>query len=94
MTPPLESDEFLARYAEGERDFSGSNLTKLMLVQAHVPGLNLTNADLTGAIFYMGNLAGSCFQGACLRNGNFYRAQMYRSDFTEAVGFEESPGEI
>ena len=47
--PPKTAEELLARYAEGERDFIGANLSGANLSGANLSGAELRNAKLSKA---------------------------------------------
>jgi serine/threonine protein kinase len=50
--PPRSAQELLARYARGERDFSGAELADARLDGAVLIGANLRGANLQGASFH------------------------------------------
>lgn len=44
----MDANEFLGRYAKGERNFKAEKLSGLNLKGANLQGIDLTGADLTG----------------------------------------------
>ncbi|MEI6442483.1 MAG: pentapeptide repeat-containing protein [Nostocales cyanobacterium ELA583] len=43
----ITAEELLPRYAAGERDFSGVCQRKIILINANLKEINLSNADLS-----------------------------------------------
>lgn len=67
--PPQNAHELLARYASGERIFTGVSL----------PGVDLRNVTLRGA-----ELIGASMPRARLAKGNLHRVDLSESDLSEA----------
>lgn len=59
----MDAKELLQRYSDGERDFSGVEITDMNFKEVNLSGANLTKANLRGSNFY----------GADLRNVNLRR---------------------
>jgi uncharacterized protein YjbI with pentapeptide repeats len=57
----MDAEELLGRYAAGERDFSGADLSGVKLMRAHLPEINLSDAKLRGANFVCAELNGANF---------------------------------
>ncbi len=86
----ITAEEFLKRYKEGERDFTGINLSgvdlsrqtfdsNVSLSQANLSNANLANAKLTGV-----NLIGANLQGANLNSTNLHNADLIEVNFSGA----------
>ncbi|MGD1715496.1 pentapeptide repeat-containing protein [Dapis sp. BLCC M172] len=86
--PVVSAEEFLRRYNEGERDFTGINLagvdlsgksfndSKLNLSNANFNGANLSQVDLRSV-----NLTGAKFKSANLSEIKFYSANLSQAKF-------------
>jgi hypothetical protein len=68
--PPKGAEELLVRYAAGEREFSGADLSGANLVRALLVGANLTGAQLVGANLTSADLVGAGLTGARLVGAN------------------------
>lgn len=68
------------RYAQGERDFRGIDLTEAQLDGVKLPGANLDGSNLSGAKMQNANLSRVSF-----RNANLEGAQLSNSNLNEAV---------
>lgn len=90
LEPPISAEEFLQRYEEGERDFTGINLagvdlsgktldSNVSLSQANLSHANLANAKLTGV-----NLIGANLQGANLNLTNLLNADLIEVNLSGA----------
>ena len=55
----MTRDELLSRYADGERDFTGANLSGANLSYADLSGADLTRANLSSADMTDANLSGA-----------------------------------
>lgn len=86
----ITAEEFLRRYNEGERDFTGINLagvdlsgktleSPISLSQANLSNSNLSNANLVKA-----NLIGANLQGANLKKTNLQQADLIQANFSGA----------
>lgn len=62
----MTREELLRRYAAGERDFTGVDLTNLYLREAELPGINLRGAILEGTDFSGAVLKAACLAGCRL----------------------------
>ena len=62
----MTSEELLQRYAAGERDFRGADLSRANLTGADLTGANLTGADLAGAYLTEADLTHVHLRGANL----------------------------
>lgn len=96
----MDAEELVVRYATGERDFAGVDLTGVMLrrgeelellLERHgieenywVGGVELCGIDLSGANLERANLEGADFTGATLRGANLREAKL------EVVCFQEA----
>lgn len=90
LEPAISAEEFLQRYQEGERDFTGINLagvnlsgktldSNVSLSQANLRNSNLANAKLTGV-----NLIGANLQGANLNSTNLQSADLIEANLSGA----------
>ncbi len=88
--PAITAEEFLRRYNEGERDFTGINLagvdlsgktlkSPISLSQANLSNSNLSNANLTNA-----NMIGANLQGANLNSTNLQQSDLIQANFSGA----------
>lgn len=85
-TPPMDVDEFLGRYADGEREFSGVNLSKAMLngrdlrrvklINANLSQTFLSGVDLRGARLARIYLSSANLNGADLRGVMLFHSQL------------------
>ncbi|MBW4560456.1 MAG: pentapeptide repeat-containing protein [Mojavia pulchra JT2-VF2] len=95
----LKTDEFLRRYALGERNFinanlrcaelsflslSAINLSRSKLSLANLSGSNLTKADLTAADIQDANLADTNLSQSRLFRANLSRANLLRANLKGA----------
>lgn len=83
----MTKDEFLAAYAEGQRDFNGADLRGVRLWRADLRGVNLWDANLADAKLCGVNLIGSILTGVNLTNANLIAvnlkdARMYGANLT------------
>jgi uncharacterized protein YjbI with pentapeptide repeats len=62
----MTAEELLERYAAGERDFSGVELTNISLIRAKLSEIDLTNASLTNIDLTESNLSSANLTGAKL----------------------------
>ena len=79
----ITADEFFARYAAGERDFAGIELTDADLSRA--TGWEKNNPigqTITGSVLGEGDFSGTNFSANDMRGCNFSRSKMVRCDFT------------
>jgi uncharacterized protein YjbI with pentapeptide repeats len=87
--PPKSAEELLTRYAAGERNFDGANLTGANLRQADLRSTSLVGADLTGAnlrhaTLYAANLCDALFGGADLGGARLCGASIRRAKLSGA----------
>jgi hypothetical protein len=80
MTP----EELLARYAAGERDFSGVNLIGVNLEEICLEEVNLQGANLSGTFFFRSNLRGAIFTNANLERADLNMTVLDETDFRGA----------
>jgi uncharacterized protein YjbI with pentapeptide repeats len=76
MTP----DELLQRYAAGERNFRGVNLSDEILIWADLRGADLRGANLRGANLNWANLSRVNLIGADLRGADLAWANLNNAD--------------
>lgn len=77
----MEIQEFIARYKQGERNFTGVDLSGAILTGINLQDINLTGANLTGAnlswsFFNHAQLANACLRQADLRHVTFANANL------------------
>lgn len=85
----MTRDELLARYAAGERDFGGVNLSgadlfRVNLSGANLSGVSLSGANLSGASLSWANLSGVSLSGANLSGADLFRANLFRANLSGA----------
>ncbi|WP_437303059.1 pentapeptide repeat-containing protein [Sorangium sp. So ce388] len=88
-TSPVTSDELLAAYNAGKRNFkdvvlTGVNLESAVLTRVNLEGANLEGAVLTGANLEGASLEGASFNGANLTGANLKGARSFRARFNNA----------
>ncbi|MEG3938092.1 pentapeptide repeat-containing protein [Microcoleus sp. S36b_A3] len=76
LEPVISAEEFLKRYKEGERDFTGINLSGVDLSGKILHSVNLSNANLSGAELSETNLYGSNLSEANLSHANLHTANL------------------
>lgn len=80
--PPVTAEEFLRRYNEGERDFTGINLAGVDLSstgESLGSNVNLSNANLRGANLRYMHLGEINLTGANLRESDLYGAYLVKA---------------
>ncbi|MEG5059904.1 TerD family protein [Microcoleus sp. A2-C5] len=88
--PAITAEEFLRRYKEGERDFTGINLAgvdlsgKTLEYPISFSQANLSNANLSNANLVKANLIGANLQGANLKSTNLQQADLIQANFSGA----------
>lgn len=80
----MKREELLERYAAGERDFSGVDLSGVNLIEVGLEGINLEGAILRGTEFDRSDLRGAIFRNADLEGAEFFLACLNGSDFRGA----------
>ena len=75
----MESEEFLSKYAAGERNFPGINLC-----EANLSAVNLSGANLSGANLSVANLSGANLSGANLSHAKLNVARMSGANLSKA----------
>jgi uncharacterized protein YjbI with pentapeptide repeats len=90
--PPVTAEEFLKRYNEGERDFTGINLAGVDLSSSGESlgsNVNLSNANLRGANLRYMHLGEINFTGANLRKSDLSGAYLVRAKL-DRVNFKNA----
>ncbi|MEG4454034.1 TerD family protein [Microcoleus sp. N9_A1] len=88
--PAITAEEFLRRYNQGERDFTGINLAgvdlsgKTLEYPISFSQANLSNANLSNAKLVKANLIGANLQGANLKSTNLQQADLIQANFSGA----------
>lgn len=80
----MTAEELLQRYAAGQRDFQGVNLSEEILSWADLTGANLSGANLRGVILNWANLSQVQLRGANLSNSDLNWANLEQADLTGA----------
>ncbi|MFM9267467.1 TerD family protein [Tychonema sp. BBK16] len=86
----MSSEEFLQRYNQGERDFTGINLAgvdlsgKTLEYPISLSQANLSNANLSNANLVKVNLIGANLQGANLKSTNLQQADLIQANLSGA----------
>ncbi|XZN91811.1 MAG: TerD family protein [Microcoleus sp.] len=92
----ITAEEFLQRYKEGERDFTGINLagvdlsrqtfdSNVSLSQANLSKANLANANLTGVNLIGANLQGANLNSTDLQSADLIEANLSGANLTKAT---------
>lgn len=76
----MNTEELLARYGAGERDFTGADLREVNLTRQDLSGACFADADLRGARCYLAR-----FVGSDLSRANMTGARMTNVDLSGAV---------
>lgn len=79
LEPAISAEEFLQRYQEGERDFTGINLPGVNLTGKSLSQVNLSSANLSGA-----ELSGTNLHGANLSEANLCHANLHKANLNSA----------
>ncbi|MEQ8540779.1 MAG: pentapeptide repeat-containing protein [Coleofasciculus sp. D1-CHI-01] len=80
----MTAEELLQRYAAGQRDFQGVNLSDEVLSWADLTGANLSGANLSGVILNWANLSQVKLRCANLSNSDLNWANLERADLQGA----------
>lgn len=80
----IPPDELLNRYAEGERDFYGVNLSEQILSQVDLCGADLSEAKLTKTVLDGANLTRVNFSRADLSGATLRRAELIWANLRKA----------
>lgn len=80
----MDSNEFIERYADGHRDFSGELLEGLVLSRLLIQDLDLNGAILNNSEIVKTDIRGVDFRGSMLQNSRFYKTDISKCDFTGA----------
>ncbi|MEL6500915.1 MAG: pentapeptide repeat-containing protein [Cyanobacteria bacterium J06623_1] len=86
----MDRKEFWKRFKNGERDFSGFDLSNSSLYGFDLTGIILVEANLTGCDFvetkfYNANLERACFKGADLDGASFRNCNLRRANFDSSI---------
>ncbi|XZO03614.1 MAG: pentapeptide repeat-containing protein [Microcoleus sp.] len=90
LEPVISAEEFLQRYEDGERDFTGVNLAgvnlsgKTLESNVSLSQANLSNANLANAKLIQVNLIGANLQGANLNSTNLQSADLIGANLSGA----------
>ncbi|MEG4112192.1 MULTISPECIES: pentapeptide repeat-containing protein [unclassified Microcoleus] len=79
LEPAISAEEFLQRYQEGERDFTGINLAGVNLTGKSLSQVNLSSANLSGA-----ELSGTNLHGANLSEANLCHSNLHKANLNSA----------
>lgn len=80
----MQATELIKRYAAGERDFPGIDLSFANLSQVNLSGANLSRANLQGANLQQADLSWVTLYGAHLESANLTDASLYRANMQRA----------
>ncbi|MEG4146218.1 TerD family protein [Microcoleus sp. Pol12B5] len=84
LEPAISAEDFLQRYNQGERDFTGVNLAGVNLSGKSLHNVNLSSANLSGAELSEANLSGANLTKANLCGANLYKANLESSNLGKA----------
>jgi len=79
LEPAITAEDFLKRYNQGERDFTGVNLAGVNLSGKSLHSVNLSRANLSGA-----ELSGTNLSGANLSEANLCHANLHKTNLSSA----------
>ncbi|NES69881.1 MAG: hypothetical protein F6K24_34040, partial [Okeania sp. SIO2D1] len=84
LEPVVSAEEFLRRYSEGERDFTGINLSGVDLSGKSFNNskLNLSNANFNGVNLSGADLRDFNFTGATLKSANLSEIKLYSANLS------------
>ena len=77
-------EELLQRYATGQRDFSGVDLSETHLEEVCLEEINLEGANLKGTLFFRSNLRRAIFRNANLEGAEISMTLLDKTDFRGA----------
>ncbi|WP_292765492.1 pentapeptide repeat-containing protein [Nostoc sp. NOS(2021)] len=80
----MDAEELCRRYAAGERDFHGVDLSGVNLEEVCLEEINLEGADLKGTLFFRCNLRGAIFRNANLEGADLSMTLLNETDFRGA----------
>ncbi len=80
----MTAEELLQRYAAGQRDFQGVNLSEEILSWADLTGANLSGANLSGVVLNWANLSQVKLRCANLSNADLNWANLEQADLQGA----------
>jgi len=80
----MTATEILAKYKQGERNFSGLDLAGADFSFADLSNVNFSGSNLKNADFSFANLEGDNFTGADLTNANLESANLNNAELTNA----------
>ncbi|MBF2098317.1 MAG: pentapeptide repeat-containing protein [Gloeomargaritaceae cyanobacterium C42_A2020_066] len=78
------AQDFLTRYARGERDFIGVKLIQVSLIGAILDEVNFQGADLSRAVLREVSLVGAVLREANLAGANLTLANLTEADLSQA----------
>jgi uncharacterized protein YjbI with pentapeptide repeats len=80
----MTAEELLARYAAGERDFSGVDLSGCVLEEVCLDEINLERANLQSILIFRSTLRGAIFSKADLEGADLSMSVLDETSFREA----------
>jgi uncharacterized protein YjbI with pentapeptide repeats len=81
----MKAEDFLKKYAAGERNFPGANLSEANLTSANLNDVNLTGANLSVANLSGANLSSANLSRAKLNVAKLSGANLSKTNLTEAI---------
>jgi uncharacterized protein YjbI with pentapeptide repeats len=81
----MQAEEILKQYADGERNFSGINITEVNLSRANLTGIDFSDATLSIANFTGANLSEANLSGAKLNVAKMSGANFSQTKFNGAI---------
>lgn len=81
----MQAEEILKKYSDGERNFSGINITEVNLSRANLAGINFSEATLSIANLSGANLSEANLTGAKLNVAKMSGANLTQAKFNGAI---------
>ena len=90
----ISAEEFLKRYNQGERDFTGVNLAGVNLSGKSLSHVNLSSANLSGAELFEANLSVANLSEANLCHANLHTANLSSANLGKAKFINANLSEV
>ncbi|MBD1885326.1 pentapeptide repeat-containing protein [Microcoleus vaginatus] len=94
LEPTISAEDFLQRYNQGERDFTGVNLAGVNLSGKSLSQVNLSSANLSGAELSEANLSSANLSEANLCHANIHTANLSFANLGQAKFINANLSEV
>ncbi|MEG4294182.1 pentapeptide repeat-containing protein [Microcoleus sp. C2C3] len=94
LEPAIAAEEFLQRYNQKERNFTGVNLSGVNLSRIALSLINLSSANLSGAELSEANLYGANLSEANLSHANLHKANLSSANLKKAKFIKANLSEV